>query len=74
MKLDKRTRKLHRILELNARLTGCNQESLLLDEAVSGICQSLDLADVTIFSWLAPQWRIRTTTSAVLQPGTKFTI
>ncbi len=60
---------LHQILQLNTRLTGYDTETVLLDEAVSGICRILDLVDVTIFEWQEPQWWIRTTTSGTLNAG-----
>lgn len=69
---DRHTHQLHQILELNARLTGCDNETVLLDEAVGGICRILELVDVTIFEWRDFQWGIRTTTSPELEPGVEL--
>ncbi|MCI0394865.1 MAG: GAF domain-containing protein [Chloroflexi bacterium] len=66
---ERRSESLRRILQLNATLARITEENLLLDEAVSGICRSLDLADVTIYQFRDGQWSIRTTTAADLKPG-----
>ncbi len=54
-----------KILALNARLAGITDEAHLLDQAISGICQALDLADVTLYdlSSLENYWSVRTTTN-----------
>jgi signal transduction histidine kinase/DNA-binding response OmpR family regulator len=66
---EQQTHQLHEILQLNTRLTGCDNEAVLLDEAVGGICRILDLVDVTIVEWEEARWWIRTTTAPTLQPG-----
>ncbi len=68
---EERSATLNKILQLSAQLARIKDESVLLDEAVSGICRSLDLANVTIFERHAPDnhWAIRTTTADFLQPG-----
>jgi signal transduction histidine kinase/putative methionine-R-sulfoxide reductase with GAF domain len=67
----RRNQNLRQIMELNARLTLITDESALLDAAVSGICQTLDLEDVTFYEVHEPDqhWSIRTTTAAHLEPG-----
>lgn len=62
---------LNQILQLNAQLSGANDEATLLSEAVSGICQALDITHVTLFEALHPAeaWRIITTTAPFLQQG-----
>jgi signal transduction histidine kinase len=72
--VERRSRSLNQILQLNARLSQANSETELLDEAVSGICQALELEHVTIYEYhLAPaEWRVRTTTAsnpALVLPG-----
>ena len=59
-----------KILALNAHLADITDESQLLDQAVSGICQALDLANVTIYdlSTLENHWSVRTTTDASIRP------
>lgn len=61
---EQRNQSLSEILRLNARLARITEESDLLDEAVSGICQALELADVTIYErdTAKKQWALRTTT------------
>lgn len=63
---QKRNRDLNQILQLNARLALAGDDRQLLDEAVSGVCRALSLADVTLFEVQGPknQWSIRTTTAA----------
>ena len=55
-----------RILELSAQLAGIMQETELLDRAISGVCQALDLADVTFYERTPKTntWLIRTTTKS----------
>jgi signal transduction histidine kinase len=62
---------INEILQLNARLARTTDESELLDEAVNGICQALNLADVTIYELHIPEqhWAVRTTTAAGRKPG-----
>ena len=56
---------LNQILQLNARLTRATTETELLDEAVSGICQALNLDYVSIYEQPleTADWMIRTTTA-----------
>jgi signal transduction histidine kinase/CheY-like chemotaxis protein len=60
---------LHRILQLNAAIGRAQDETELLDTAVSGVCRTLDLADATILEQETEGWRIRTTTAADLTIG-----
>ncbi|MCB8948967.1 MAG: GAF domain-containing protein [Ardenticatenaceae bacterium] len=62
---------LNQILQLNARLSQTNDEAALLSQAVSGICQALDITHVTLFEALnVPEsWRVITTTAPFLQQG-----
>ena len=62
---------LNQILQLNARLSQASDEATLLREAVTGICQSLDITYVTLFEALQPpaNWRVITTTTSFLQQG-----
>lgn len=64
--VEKRSQSLNEILLLNARLVRSTTENGLLDEAVSGICQALQLDHVTIYERAAPTavWRCRTTTTS----------
>lgn len=66
-----RNANLNQILQLNARLSQANDEATLLSEAVSGICQALDISNVTLFEALeAPDiWRVITTTAPYLHQG-----
>jgi signal transduction histidine kinase/putative methionine-R-sulfoxide reductase with GAF domain len=68
---EKRNQNLRHIMDLNAQLTLLTDESALLNAAVSGICQTLDLEDVTFYEVYEPDrhWRIRTTTAPYLEPG-----
>ena len=68
---QKRNRDLNRILQLNTRLALVTDDTQLLDEAVSGICAALALADVTLYEIHRPEnhWSIRTTTAAGSKPG-----
>jgi signal transduction histidine kinase/putative methionine-R-sulfoxide reductase with GAF domain len=68
---EKRSQNLRYIMELNARLTLLTDEVELLDTAVDGICQTLDLEDVTFYEIHEPDqhWNIRTTTAPYLEPG-----
>lgn len=61
----------NQILQLNARLSQASDEATLLRDAVSGICQALDITHVTLFEALqAPaDWRVITTTAAFLNQG-----
>ena len=43
-----RNANLNQILQLNARLSQANDEATLLREAVTGICQALDITNVTL--------------------------
>lgn len=63
--VEKRSQSLNGILQLNALLVRATTEKALLDEAVSGICQALQLDYVTIYERATPTavWRIRTTTA-----------
>ena len=63
--VEKHSQSLNEILQLNARLVRSTEERELLDEAVSGICQALQLGHVTIYERVTPTavWRIRTTTT-----------
>ncbi len=62
---------LNQILQLNARLSQASDEATLLREAVTGICQALDIADVTLFEVLEQPdvWRVITTTAPYLNQG-----
>lgn len=62
---------LNSILLLNARLSQTDNEKDLIDAAVSGICQALDLSSVTLYtiSETAQSWIIHTTTADHPQPG-----
>lgn len=60
---------LHRILQLNAAIGRAQNETELLDTAVSGICQTLNLAHATIFEEEEERWRIRNTTAPDLPVG-----
>ncbi|MEJ2747676.1 MAG: hypothetical protein P8183_07170, partial [Anaerolineae bacterium] len=62
---EQRNENLNQILQLNARLVPITHEAELLDQAVSGICQALQLANVTIFDYYTAQsnWVVRTTTA-----------
>lgn len=55
---------LNKILHLNTQLTRANDVKTLLNEAVSGICQALDLGYVSFYEWFATdqKWQFRTTT------------
>lgn len=68
---EQRNQNFSRILQLNAQLARISSEKALLDEAVSGICRALDLADVTFYELRLPQkrWTIRTTTASGIKPG-----
>lgn len=62
---------LNQILYLNARLSQANDEATLLREAVTGICQALDITNVTLFEALDQPdvWRVITTTAPYLNQG-----
>ena len=45
---------LNQILQLNARLSQASDKATLLREAVTGICQALDITHVTLFEGLQP--------------------
>ncbi len=66
-----RNANLNQILQLNARLSQANDEATLLREAVTGICQALDINNVTLFEALDPPdvWRVITTTAPFLNQG-----
>ena len=59
-----------KILTLNAHLASITDEAYLLDQAVSGICQALDLANVTLYDLSKPEnyWSVRTTTDEQIKP------
>jgi signal transduction histidine kinase/ActR/RegA family two-component response regulator len=61
---EQRNGQARQILQLNARMAALNNESELLDTAVSGLCQALELIDVTIFEGIrmGEEWLARTTT------------
>ncbi|MCB8966068.1 MAG: GAF domain-containing protein [Ardenticatenaceae bacterium] len=62
---------LHQILELNTQLAKITDEQTLLTEAMTGICQVLDLQDITCFEQHLPEghWAIRATTNPKWHPG-----
>lgn len=62
---------LHDILALHTRLTKIGDEQSLLEEALTGICQILDLQSITCCERHLPDdhWAIRATTDPTLQPG-----
>ncbi|HIP73308.1 MAG TPA: GAF domain-containing protein, partial [Anaerolineae bacterium] len=62
---------LNNILLLNAHLSQTDNEKSLIDAAVSGICQALDLSSVTLYtiSETTQRWTIHTTTVDHPQPG-----
>ncbi|MBE2219974.1 MAG: GAF domain-containing protein [Anaerolineae bacterium] len=64
--VERHSSSLNQILQLNASLTRATTEVELLDEAVSGICQALDLDHVSIYEKPATtaDWMLRTTTAA----------
>ncbi len=64
--VENHSRSLNQILQLNASLTRANTEMGLLDSAVSGICQALDLDHVSIYEQPvhSANWILRTTTAA----------
>ncbi len=59
-----RNQNLNKILRLNTNLARITNEAELLDQAAEGVCQALNLADVTIYEYLRPEleWGIRTKT------------
>ena len=65
---------LNNILLLNTRLSQADDEKSLIDAAVSGICQALDLSSVTLYtiSEMSQNWVIHTTTASQPQPGTEI--
>lgn len=65
-----RTENLNDILQLNAQLVPITNETDLLTKAADGICQALDLADVTIYTYqpLDADWVVRITTAANIRP------
>ena len=68
---EKHNQNLNDILQLNARLASLVSENEPLEEAVSGICNALNLADVTIYEKQPGEdhWVVRTTTAVDKQPG-----
>ncbi len=62
---------LNSILLLNTRLSQADNEKSLIDAAVSGICQALDLSSVTLYtiSETSQSWTIHTTTADHPHPG-----
>lgn len=66
----RRNQNLNQILQLNARLTKIDQEETLISEAVQGICQALQLTDVSLYErqGTEQQWRCRAS-STDLVPG-----
>ena len=59
----KRTHALNQILQLNAQLAAANNEQKLLEEAVVGLCQALELMDVSVYQFIQPgdSWSLRAT-------------
>lgn len=66
-----RTATLQAILQLNAGLATMQDENELLNEALSGLCQVLDMRHVTCYERLMPGdlWAVRMATWAKLKPG-----
>ncbi len=66
-----RNRNLNEVLQLNARLIALTEEEALLSASADGICQALNLANVTIYEQQqAPhEWIVRTTTMDDQSPG-----
>jgi signal transduction histidine kinase len=67
-----RNANLNQILQLNARLSQTNDEATLLSDAVSGICQALDITHVTLYEAVdqtEATWRVITTTASFLHQG-----
>jgi signal transduction histidine kinase len=67
-----RNANLNQILQLNARLSQTSDKATLLSDAVSGICQALDITHVTLYEALDPAdtaWRVITTTAPFLHQG-----
>jgi signal transduction histidine kinase/ActR/RegA family two-component response regulator len=69
---QKRNRQSRRILQLNARIAALNNEDELLETAVTGLCQALELIDVSLYEgarmgreWL---WRAGSSAAAAAQP------
>ncbi|WP_420643365.1 GAF domain-containing protein [Candidatus Leptofilum sp.] len=63
---------LNEILQLNARLSQTSDEASLLRDAVTGICQALDITHVTLYEALDradAAWRVITTTAPFLHQG-----
>ena len=62
---EQHNKSLNEVLQLNARLVAITSETDLLLNATDGICQALNLADVTIYDYqpLETNWIVRTTTA-----------
>ena len=62
---EQHNKSLNEVLQLNARLVTITSETDLLLKATDGICQALNLADVTIYDYqpLEKAWVVRTTTA-----------
>jgi signal transduction histidine kinase len=60
---------LNEVLQLNARLVAITSEAELLVKATDGICQALNLADVTVYDYqlLEEKWFVHTTTAEDIQ-------
>lgn len=63
-----RNKNLTQILQLNNELASLSSKEILFKNAVSGICQALNLQDVTLFEWFAStkRWVLQTTSSTEL--------
>ncbi|MCP4358002.1 MAG: GAF domain-containing protein [Chloroflexi bacterium] len=59
---------LNQILQLNARLSRATEENMLLHEAIEGVSQALDLADVSLYTFYGEsnQWHLRVNTAPSL--------
>ena len=59
-----------KILALNAHLASITDETELLEQAINGIYQALDLANTTLYDLSSPEqhWSIRTTTDEHIRP------
>jgi signal transduction histidine kinase/ActR/RegA family two-component response regulator len=59
---EQRNRQLRQILQLNARIAALSNEDELLDTAVNGLCQALDLIEVSIYLGvrMGQEWLLRT--------------
>ncbi|GJM40817.1 MAG: hypothetical protein DHS20C20_10990 [Ardenticatenaceae bacterium] len=67
-----RNNNLNQILQLNAQLSQTTNEASLLRDAVTGICQALDITHVTLYETVnqtEAAWRVITTTAPFLHQG-----